>query len=106
MDLAGPVPAQDYRLFPHAGYKVVTGFCHLAFVSYEQPDPGKNLFLLAGVDLVVYENFPADVTVGQIDQIGCAEGLGRRCHLKHPASQLQTKGSGGFEAYRFFQGPP
>ena len=70
MELALPVPAQNHRLFAHAGDEVVAGLGNLAFVTDEQPGPGEDSFLFVLIDTLVNENLPADDAVLEIDEFG------------------------------------
>ena len=76
-----PVPAEDDRLFAHTGNEIVSGLRDLGFVAYEQPGPGKDLFLLFGVDLFVDENLPADLAGLHVYKSVDEPALGFRSHL-------------------------
>ena len=68
MQLAMPVPVEDYRFLRHASEDVIARLRHLAFMTDEQPGARENALELVLVDLLAGENIPADHALIEIDQ--------------------------------------
>src|SRR5215472_5478630 len=68
MNLARPVAAQDDGFLSHTRDEIVAGLWDLALMADKQPHPGEQLFQLLVIDLLVDENFAADLSRRHIDE--------------------------------------